>query len=151
MEWFQDKSGHGLNPVTNTVDWTTEQWDDYIKKVPEVKQFRNVGLQFVDEMRSRFDGIIATGQESWGPSKQGFPKHGAEKPSSSAQPIVRSSETHIDIEPESPSSPLSPAGMSLPKKKHHKKNNDGDLDEKLLAVLNTLEQSDGLSIEECNK
>ncbi|OMO97519.1 hypothetical protein CCACVL1_04530 [Corchorus capsularis] len=151
MEWFQDKSGHGFNPVTNTVDWTTEQWDDYIKKVPEAKQLRYVGLQFADEMRSLFDDITATGQESWGPSKQGLPKHGAEKPSSSAQPTVRSYESHIDIEPESPPNPLSPAETSLPKKKHHKKNNDGDLDEKLLVVLNTLEQSDGPSIEECNK
>ncbi|OMO70322.1 hypothetical protein COLO4_28651 [Corchorus olitorius] len=134
-----------------SVDTGRASWKDPVLKVPEAKQFRYVGLQFADEMRSLFDGITATGQESWGPSKQGLPKHGAEKPSSSAQPTVRSSETHIDIEPESPPSPLSPTEMSLPKKKHHKKNNDGDLDEKLLAVLNTLEQSDGPSIEECNK
>ena len=35
--------------------------------------------------------------------------------------------------------------------KYQKKNNERDLDEKLLAVLNTFEQSDGPSIEECNK
>ena len=43
------------------------------------------------------------------------------------------------------------ARITLPKRKYQKKNNEGDLDEKLLAVLNTLEQSDGPSIEECNK
>ena len=41
--------------------------------------------------------------------------------------------------------------MFLPKRKYQKKINEGDLDEKLLSVLNTLEQSDGPSIEECNK
>ena len=41
--------------------------------------------------------------------------------------------------------------MSLPKRKYQKINNERDLDEKLLVFLNTLEQSDGPSIEECNK
>ena len=26
-----EKSGHGYNPVTNTVDWTSEEWEEYIK------------------------------------------------------------------------------------------------------------------------
>ena len=102
-------------------------------------------------MRSLFDGITAIGQESWGPSRQGLPKNGADKHSSSAQPTVENSYIHIDIEPESPSSPSSSKEMSLQKRKYQKKNNEGDLEEKLLAVLNTLEQSDGPSIEECNK
>ena len=25
------KSGYGYNPVTNTVDWTSEEWEEYIK------------------------------------------------------------------------------------------------------------------------
>ena len=25
------KSGHGYNPVTNIVDWTSEEWEEYIK------------------------------------------------------------------------------------------------------------------------
>ena len=25
------KSGHGYNPVTNTVDWTSKEWEEYIK------------------------------------------------------------------------------------------------------------------------
>ena len=25
------KSSHGFNPVTNTVDWTSEEWEKYIK------------------------------------------------------------------------------------------------------------------------
>ena len=25
------KSGHGYNPVTNTIDWTSEEWEEYIK------------------------------------------------------------------------------------------------------------------------
>ena len=80
-----------------------------------------------------------------------MPKNGADKHSSSAQPTVENSYIHIDIEPESLASPSSSKEMSLPKRKHQKKNNEGDLDEKLLVVLNTLEQSDGPSIEECNK
>ena len=102
-------------------------------------------------MRSLFDGITATGQESWGPSRQGLPKNGADKHSSSAQPTVEKFYIHIDIEPESPANPSSSKEMSLPKRKYQKKNNEGDLDEKLVIVLNTLEQSDGPSIEECNK
>ena len=102
-------------------------------------------------MRSLFDGITATGQESWGPSRQGLPKNGADKHSSSAQPTVENYYIHIDIELESPASPSSSKEMSLPKRKYQKKNNEGDLDDKLLVVLNTLEQSDGPSIEECNK
>ena len=102
-------------------------------------------------MRSFFDGITATGQESWGPSRQGLPKNGADKHSSSAQPTVENSYIHINIDPESLPSPSSSKEMSLPKRKYQKKNNEGDLDAKLLAVLNTLEQSDGPSIEECNK
>ena len=85
-----------------------------------------------------------------GSSRQGLPKNGADKHSSSAQPTVENSSIHIDIELESPASPSSSKEMSLPKRKYQKKNNEGDLDEKLL-VLNTLEQSDGPSIEECNK
>ena len=100
-------------------------------------------------MRSLVDGITAHGQESWGPSRQGLPKNGVDKHSSSAKPTVENSYIHIDIEPESPASPLSSKEMSLPKRKYQKKNNEGYLDEKLLA--NTLEQSDGPSIEECNK
>ena len=102
-------------------------------------------------MRSLFDGITTTGQESWHPSRQGLPKNGADKHSSSAQPTVENSYIHIYIEPESPESPSSSKEMSLPKRKYQKKNNEGDLDENLLVVLNTLEQSDGPSIEECNK
>ena len=102
-------------------------------------------------MRSLFDGITATGQESWGPSRQGLPKNGADKHSSSAQPAVKNSYIHIDIKPESPASPSSSKEMSLPKRKYQKKNNEGGLDEKLLVVLNTFEQSHGPSIEECNK
>ena len=102
-------------------------------------------------MRSLFDGITATGQESWGPSRHGLPKNGADKHSSSAQPTVENSYIHIDIEPESPASPSLSKEMSLPKRKYQNKNNEGYLDEKLLFVLNTLEQSDGPSIEECNK
>ena len=56
-------------------------------------------------MRSLFDGITAIGQESWGPSRQGLPKNGANKHSSSAQPTVENSYIHIDIDPESPPSP----------------------------------------------
>ena len=25
------KSGHGYNQVTNTIDWTSEEWEEYIK------------------------------------------------------------------------------------------------------------------------
>ena len=53
-------------------------------------------------MRSLFDSITATGHESWGPSRQGLPKNGANKHSSSAQLTVDNSYIHIDIEPESP-------------------------------------------------
>ena len=102
-------------------------------------------------MRSLFDGITATRQESWGPSGQGLPKNGADKPSSNAQRTVENSYIHIDIEPKSPPSPSSSKEISLLKRKYQKKNIEGDLDEKLLVVLNTLEQSDGPSIEECNK
>ena len=102
-------------------------------------------------MRSLFDGITTIGHESWGPSRQGLPKNGADKHSSSAQPTVENSYIYIDIKPESPASPSSSKEMSLPKRKYQKKNNERNLDEKLLVILNTLEQSDGPSIEECNK
>ena len=73
-------------------------------------------------MRSLFDDITVTGQESWGPSRHGLPKNGADKQSSSAQPTVENSYIHIDIEPESPPSPASSKEMSLPKRKYQKKN-----------------------------
>ena len=94
-------------------------------------------------MRSLFDGITATGQDAWGLPKQGLPTNGVEKDSSSAHSVTENPEQHIDLDPQSP-----PKALFTRKKKQRKKN-DGDVDEKLLAVLKTLEQS--RFIEECNK
>ncbi|KAG6508644.1 hypothetical protein ZIOFF_034024 [Zingiber officinale] len=65
-ERIVNKTGNGYDPISNTVSWTSEEWDDYTKIYPDAKQFRYAGLQFADEMKSLFDGITATGKDAWG-------------------------------------------------------------------------------------
>ena len=42
----------------------------------EAKQFRYGGLQYANELKSLFEGVRATGNFSWGPSKEGLPTDG---------------------------------------------------------------------------
>ncbi|KAH7863806.1 hypothetical protein Vadar_022225 [Vaccinium darrowii] len=77
-EWSKiiSKTGNGYDPVTNTVNWSTEEWSEYIQANPNAKQFRYTGLQYANELKALFDGVRATGRFSWGPSKEGFPADG---------------------------------------------------------------------------
>ncbi|XP_055961599.1 uncharacterized protein LOC126678598 [Mercurialis annua] len=101
-------------------------------------------------MKSLFDGITATGKDGWGPSRETMPETvnlDDVEPSFANEPTPVNLESPIDVDLDSPNS----AGF-LEKKngKRHKKGKVDDIDEQLMAVLKTLGESDGPTIEECN-
>lgn len=112
---------------------------------PEANQFRYEPIEYPDEMKALFDGIIATGKDAWCPSKNGLPTDGIES----------CKEAFVNIEPGEPSSTTNKQKYDIKHEgKRVKKNKDDkviDIDAQLLAAINVLEKSDGPSIEECNK
>ncbi|KAH7860932.1 hypothetical protein Vadar_019686 [Vaccinium darrowii] len=144
-EWSKiiSKTGNGYDPVTNTVNWSTEEWSEYIQANPNAKQFRYTGLQYANELQALFDGVRATGRFSWGPSKEGFPADGTLSQSQS--------ETYINLDTGSLETPSSPNDSAKPDSKRQKKNKSDELDKQLLEALQTLQNSDGPTIEECNR
>nr|DAD37068.1 TPA_asm: hypothetical protein HUJ06_007709 [Nelumbo nucifera] len=63
--------GGGFDPVIGTMNWSGEQWDDYLKSHSRAKQFKHLGLQWVNECRALFQGACVTQQDSWGPKVGG--------------------------------------------------------------------------------
>ncbi|KAH7854129.1 hypothetical protein Vadar_010405 [Vaccinium darrowii] len=144
-EWSKiiSKIGNGYDPVTNTVNWSTEEWSEYIQANPNAKQFRYTGLQYANELKALFDSVRATGRFSWGPSKEGFLADGT--------PSQSESETYINLDTGSLETPSSPNDSAKPDSKRQKKNKSDELDKQLLEALQTLQNSDGPTIEECNR
>ncbi|KAF7143180.1 hypothetical protein RHSIM_Rhsim05G0210200 [Rhododendron simsii] len=144
-EWSKivSKTGNGYDPVTNTVNWSTEEWSEYIQANTNAKQFRYTGLQYSNELKALFDGVRATGRFSWGPSKEGFPTDGTQS----------QSPTYINLDIGSLETPSSPNGdVEKHGNKRQKKNKSSDdLDKQLLEALHTLQSSDGPTLEECNR
>nr|DAD44200.1 TPA_asm: hypothetical protein HUJ06_002430 [Nelumbo nucifera] len=62
-----NRTGNGYNPSTGTVDWSNEQWEEFLKANPNVKVFRYAGLQFADECKALFDGVYSTDEVGWTP------------------------------------------------------------------------------------
>ncbi|KAG5541857.1 hypothetical protein RHGRI_021638 [Rhododendron griersonianum] len=144
-EWSKiiSKTGNGYDLVTNTVNWSTEEWSEYIQANPNAKQFRYTGLQYSNELKALFDGVRATGRFSWGPSKEGFPTDGTHS----------QSQTYINLDIGSLETPSSPNGdVEKHGNKRQKKNKSSDdLDKQLLEALHTLQSFDGPTLEECNR
>ncbi|KAF7140857.1 hypothetical protein RHSIM_Rhsim06G0160000 [Rhododendron simsii] len=126
-EWSKiiSKTGNGYDPVTNTVNWSTEEWSEYI------------------QLKALFDGVRATGRFSWGPSKEGFPTDGTHS----------QSQTYINLDIGSLETPSSPNGDAEKhgNKRQKKSKSSDDLDKQLLEALHTLQSSDGPTLEECNR
>ncbi|XP_059650118.1 uncharacterized protein LOC132295868 [Cornus florida] len=133
----------------DTKNWGAEKWNDYIKENPDAKQFRYVGLQYIDELKSLFDGITMIGQAAQSPSRTCLFSDGV-KNSASSQPEVGSSQIGIDLESSSSIMPSNQSKDMLLNGKRRNSNKYGDLDDHLSAILKTLEKSDGPSIEECH-
>lgn len=118
-----------------------------MQKNPDASVFRNKPLEYPDEMRSLFDGLMATGKYAWGPSKEGLPTDG-----------FGSSPIDLDNEYEG-SAPFAndkaSSSQSKPEKvkegKRVRRQKSDDMDDRLFAVIKTLEESDGPSLDECNK
>ncbi|KAH7841836.1 hypothetical protein Vadar_003344 [Vaccinium darrowii] len=123
-----------------------ESWDR-VRANPNAKQFRYIGLQYANELKALFDGVRATGRFSWGPSKEGFPADGTPSQSQSQS----QSETYINLDTGSLETSSSPNDSAKPDNKRQKKNKSDELDKQLLEALQTLQNSDGLTIEECNR
>ncbi|XP_047318624.1 L10-interacting MYB domain-containing protein-like [Impatiens glandulifera] len=136
-----NKTGNGYDPITNTVGWTSEEWEEYIKVHPDAKQFRYVGLQYADEMNALFDGIGATGKDAWGPSMEGQP----------SCPPKNTTIVDVDLDIEIPSSSVSPANIELSKHKRRRTNKEEIIDDHILEVLKNLKESDQPNLEECLK
>ncbi|KAK2649347.1 hypothetical protein Ddye_016836 [Dipteronia dyeriana] len=49
---------------TNTIDWPPERWEEYIKKYPDAKQFRNRPLPNHADFKALFSGVTATGVDN---------------------------------------------------------------------------------------
>lgn len=88
-------------------------------------------------MKSLFDGIGATGKFAWGPSKQEMPNEDSEK---NLDDIVDDKIEIVDVEKKNEN--------KRQKKNSYDKNEE--LDNQIMAVLKTLEKSNGPSLEECN-
>lgn len=140
------KYGDGYDPVTKTVNWTSQQWDDYLKVVPDAEQFRYMGLQHANELKSLFEGIIAIGRDSWGPSRGGLRTDDIFSSTSTQQ--LRSP---IAIEVESESVAPSPKDEEKQKGKRRKKNPSIDEDGYIPTIIKTLTKANGPTIEECNR
>ncbi|XP_042405174.1 uncharacterized protein LOC121995516 [Zingiber officinale] len=144
-ERIVNKTGNGYDPISNTVSWTSEEWDDYTKIYPDAKQIRYVGLQFADEMKSLFDGITTTGKDAWGPSMEEMPPT---IPNSNITIDVDVEvEVDVDLEREISHSP----SIEHSKSKRRKSNKSEYIDEQILETLKNLNDSDEASVEECSK
>ncbi|KAH9733273.1 DDE Tnp4 domain-containing protein [Citrus sinensis] len=67
---------HGYNSTTRTFDWPPERWEEYLKKYPEAKQFRNKPLANAEELEALFSGAVATGAYNWSSGMEGIPEMG---------------------------------------------------------------------------
>ena len=99
-------------------------------------------------MRALFDGIVASGKNVWGPSKEGLPQDGLE---SCSQTCINLETEEIDMA----SSSTKKSKQEIKSEgKHPKKTNVEklhDVDSQLMNVIEILEKSDGPSIKDCNE
>lgn len=102
-------------------------------------------------MRSLFDGVTATGKGGWGPSRDGLPPDGLGSSAASEAMMGCPNINFCNLEAESPPTPSSPEDIQVTNVKRSKKNKAGDIDGHITAVLKSLENSDGPSLEECNR
>ncbi|KDO40112.1 hypothetical protein CISIN_1g041555mg, partial [Citrus sinensis] len=66
--------GNGYNSTTHTFDWPPERWEEYLKKYPEAKQFRDRPLANAEELEALFLGAVATGAYNWSSGMEGIPE-----------------------------------------------------------------------------
>nr|DAD35873.1 TPA_asm: hypothetical protein HUJ06_006513 [Nelumbo nucifera] len=62
-----NRTRNGYNPSTDTVDWSNELWEEFLKAYPNAKVFRYAGVQFVNECKAVFDGVCSTSEVGWTP------------------------------------------------------------------------------------
>ncbi|XP_027120382.1 L10-interacting MYB domain-containing protein-like [Coffea arabica] len=136
------------DPVTTTINWTSKQWEEYLKDNPKASKFCFNPLEYPNEMRALFDGIVASGKNVWGPSKEGLPQDGLE---SCSQTCINLETEEIDMA----SSSTKKSKQEIKSEgKHPKKTNVEklhDVDSQLMNVIEILEKSDGPSIKDCNE
>ncbi|CAH9140541.1 unnamed protein product, partial [Cuscuta epithymum] len=82
---LKNKTGNVYDPSTNTFNLTPEEWEIEIKKNKYIETLRTTSLPFPELCAQLFDGSVATGVESWGPTSVEPMPHGH---TSSDGPIV---------------------------------------------------------------
>ncbi|XP_024043374.1 L10-interacting MYB domain-containing protein-like [Citrus clementina] len=132
-------TGHGYNSTTRTFDWPPERWEEYLKKYPEAKQFRNKPLANAEELEALFSGAVATGAYNWSSGMEGIPEMGNLSSMLSETPInvedndceVKTPDSYTNVD-----EPL-PDDMQRCKKKQKKSKSDETREDinKLVAVL----------------
>ncbi|KAH9669600.1 L10-interacting MYB domain-containing protein [Citrus sinensis] len=144
--------GHGYNSTTRTFDWPPERWEEYLKKYPEAKQFRNKPLANAEELVALFSGAVATGAYNWSSGMEGIPEMGNLSSMLSETPInvedndceVKTPDSYTNVD-----EPLSD-DMQRCKKKQKKSKSDETREDinKLVAVLEKTDDK-GPSITQC--
>ncbi|CAH9098633.1 unnamed protein product [Cuscuta epithymum] len=82
---LKNKTGNVYDPSTNTFNLTPEEWEIEIKKNKYIETLRTTSLPFPELCAQLFDGSVATGVDSWGPTSVEPIPHGH---TSSDGPIV---------------------------------------------------------------
>nr|XP_043615632.1 L10-interacting MYB domain-containing protein-like [Erigeron canadensis] len=123
---LRNKTGNVYDSSTNMFNLTDEEWEMEMKKNKHVEFLRNTTLPFPDLCAKLFDGAMATGIKSWGPSSnEPMPR---DEPHV-VEPIVNEEEQDPDILEYTPqpfstasqsSTPQSSAQPKLDKKKKGK-------------------------------
>ncbi|XP_010277781.1 PREDICTED: uncharacterized protein LOC104612158 [Nelumbo nucifera] len=62
-----NRTGNGYNPSTGTMDWSNDQWEEFLTAYPNAKVFMYARLQFADECRALFGGVYSIGEVGWTP------------------------------------------------------------------------------------
>ncbi|CAH9104904.1 unnamed protein product, partial [Cuscuta epithymum] len=90
---LKNKTGNVYDPSTNTFNLTPEEWEVEIKKNKYIETLRTTSLPFPELCAQLFDGSVATGVESWGPTSTEPMPHGH---TSSDGPIVVEEEVEFE-------------------------------------------------------
>ncbi|KAK1401868.1 hypothetical protein POM88_001473 [Heracleum sosnowskyi] len=72
VAWCQlkSKTGNHYNPVTNSFNFTEEEWDQLCKRNKYVETLKSTPLCYPELCTHLYDGIAATGVSGWGPSSK---------------------------------------------------------------------------------
>ncbi|KAK1360886.1 hypothetical protein POM88_045360 [Heracleum sosnowskyi] len=67
---LKSKTGNHYNPVTNSFNFTEEEWDQLCKRNKYVETLKSRPLSYPELCTHLYDGIVATGVSGWGPSSK---------------------------------------------------------------------------------